>query len=326
MRSDLLHVVCVITNPIRYKSRYELYRRFVDHVHAAGAKLHVVEAAFGDRPHETLTPHADQHIALRTHDELWLKENLINVGISRLPADWQYVAWVDADVRFARPDWAAETVHQLQHYEVVQMFSVAHDLTPSFDTYQSHLGFVHTMHQGFDRRKVGFNGRAGNVYGSGGATGVSVKGQHASIWHPGYAWAATRKAMDATGGLLDIAILGAADNHMAHGLYGMADLTLGEGPGNGYRTAVLEWQSRAAALHHDVGFVPGALFHDFHGPKRKRGYRDRWKILRENNFDPVKDLTRDWQGLWQLRPERIKLRDDLRRYFRSRDEDDLRTE
>jgi hypothetical protein len=53
----------------------------------------------------------------------------------------------------------------------------------------------------------------------------------------------------------------------------------------------------------------------------KRGYPDRWKILRDQDFDPQRDLHRDWQGLYQLAPHRIGLRDGIRGYFRSRNED-----
>lgn len=35
---------------------------------------------------------------------------------------------MDADVQFSRADWAQETVQQLQHYHVVQMWSMCQDL------------------------------------------------------------------------------------------------------------------------------------------------------------------------------------------------------
>lgn len=63
------------------------------------------------------------NLQLRTSHEIWLKENSLNLGFARLPPDWKYAAWIDADVTFARPDWACETVHQLQHNPVVQMWS-----------------------------------------------------------------------------------------------------------------------------------------------------------------------------------------------------------
>jgi hypothetical protein len=36
--------------------------------------------------------------------------------VARLPNDWKYVAWVDADVNFTNPHWVRVTVQQLQHY------------------------------------------------------------------------------------------------------------------------------------------------------------------------------------------------------------------
>ncbi len=63
------------------------------------------------------------------------------------------------------------------------------------------------------------------------------------------------------------------------------------------------------------------LLHYFHGAKKNRGYYNRSAMLWDHQFDPAKDLKRDWQGMWQLTDQKIGLRDDLRAYFRSRDED-----
>jgi len=39
-----------------------------------------------------------------------------DAAVARLPSDWKYVAWVDADVNFTNPHWVRVTVQQLQHY------------------------------------------------------------------------------------------------------------------------------------------------------------------------------------------------------------------
>lgn len=311
MRSDLLHVITCITNPIRFRSRYELYKRFEKRVIDAGAKLYTIEGAFGERPHAITETGNPNHFQLRTEDEVWHKENLLNIACQRLPSDWKYVAFVDADIHFARPDWAAETVHLLQHYHALQMWSEAHDLTPDFNSHQTHHGFVWCMMQGMDFNNQGahnkhhyYGGSAGNYF-----------------WHPGFCWAYTREAINHFGGMLDSAILGAGDNHMCHALYGLAEKTIPDGVTAGYRNSVLRWQDRAKYIHKDVGYMPGLILHDWHGNKVDRKYHDRWKIIVENKFDPDLDLTRDWQGMWQIRPERIKLRDDIRAYFRGRNED-----
>ena len=137
-----LYVVTPIANPSRYRSRYTLYRDFEKYIGDAGAILHTVEAAYGDRDFVVTDAANPRHIQVRTHHEVWHKENLINIGVSRLPADWKYVAWIDADVQFARPDIVTETIHQLQHFSVVQMFAHATDLGPKHEPLKSFEGFV----------------------------------------------------------------------------------------------------------------------------------------------------------------------------------------
>jgi hypothetical protein len=77
------------------------------------------------------------------------------------------------------------------------------------------------------------------------------------------------------------------------------------------------------AVRRNIGYVDCHALHHFHGSKQLRGYGERWKILRDHNYDPARDVYRDSQGILQLRPDRIGLRDDIRRYFDSRTEDDI---
>src|SRR5438876_12277239 len=123
--TDPLHVVAVISNPVRYHSRWQLYRDFAPYIVASGAKLTTVELAYGEREYalQNIAPQdgGHQYIQVRTPYEIWHKENLVNLGLSRLPSDWKYAAWIDADVSFARSNWVDETLHQLQHWPIVQM-------------------------------------------------------------------------------------------------------------------------------------------------------------------------------------------------------------
>ena len=300
-----LYVVTPIINPSRYRSRYALYRDFEKYITDAGAVLYTVEAAYGDRVFEISDAANPRHIRLRTNHEVWHKENLINIGVSRLPTDWKYVAWIDADVQFARPDIVEETIHQLQHFSVVQMFSHSTDLGPRHEPLGSFAGFVarwmghdHTMPPTEDRYEV---------------------------WHPGYAWACRRDAWDHLGGLVDIGIVGSADFYMALGLIGemargLNDEIIRECPV--YTEWCFEWQARAETyIKRNIGFVEGLLLHYFHGAKKNRFYINRSAILWQNRFDPSRDVKRDWQGMWQLTDQKSRLRDQLRTYFRSRDED-----
>lgn len=309
---EKLHVVTCISNPIRFKSRYSLYADFAKRVADAGARLTTVEVAFGERPFEITDRSNPYHVQLRTRHELWHKENMLNIGIQnlhRVDQDWQYVAWVDADVQFSRPDWVGETVHQLQHFDVVQMFGQAQDLGPSGEPIgQQHIGFMYAYWHGM------------------------LKGlrpyEYASKGHPGYAWAARRSALDKVGGLIDFAILGAADTHMATALIGKLRDSVSGGLHSRYVKELARWEERAEKnIRRKVGYVPGLLTHYWHGKKRDRKYIERWKILIDHQYDPDRDLKRDTGGLWQLvddgSPHSIVLRDDIRKYFRARNEDSI---
>lgn len=297
------YVICVISNPRRYSVRYKLWKRFEQYMERCGAKLYTVELRYGERPWELAHRDYGRHINLETYDELWHKENMINVGVQHLPDTWKYMAWIDADIEFIRPDWIEETVHMLQHHYVVQMFQTAIDLGPNQEHLATHHGFVYQYHR---------NTQPPKAYGE---------------WHPGFAWAIRRDAWDMIGGLIDTAILGAADNHMAKGLIGRVSETIHKDIHPEYAHKLFQWQERAVRhLKMDVGYVPGTIYHMWHGKKRDRRYWDRWKILVENQFNPDTDLKKDWQGIWQLEvhdERQMRLRDQLRYYFQSRNEDSI---
>lgn len=320
-----LHVVTAISNPQRYYSRYKLYQAFEKMVADAGAILWTVELALRDRHHEITHFDNPHHIQLRSPSELWHKENLLNVGISRLPADWEYVAWIDADVQFARPDWVVETIHQLQHFRVVQMWSHAQDVSPSHDLGNGrvlsgpHQSFLCSYVQQVPFPKYLADGNPGGSGSSGYGAGRE--------WHSGYAWAARRSAISELGGLGDIAALGSADHHMAAALIGKVDRTIHGMMQPSYKSYWKRWQERAEKhIKRNVGYVPGLLLHYWHGPKVNRRYVDRWKILVEEKYDHEKDLKYDPQGVLQLTDHNIRLRDRIQNYFRVREEDDIRVD
>jgi hypothetical protein len=149
---------------------------------------------------------------------------------------------------------------------------------------------------------------------------------------PGLAWAANVDALYAVGGVLDFCILGSGDWYMAQALIGaLGDHTkMRDTKANmPFYRKILRWQALAERwIKKDVGFVPGTVLHDFHGSKKFRRYIDRDEILLRNKFDPDTDIKPDSQGLYQLEtwePRQIKLRDQIRAYFASRNEDSIDT-
>jgi hypothetical protein len=294
-----LHVIVPVSNTQRYRSRYRLLEEFQSRM-PTGVVPHLTEVALGDRPFET-----ESQTRLRTWDELWHKERSINLAVQRLPEDWQYVAWVDGDVTFVRDDWAHEAVQMLQHHMIVQLFQTATDLGPDGEALRTYNGFVYSWEQGFEKP----------CYGSGGSQ---------APWHPGYGWAMRREAWEFLGGLFDVAILGSGDHHMAWSLIGEGSTMIPEGLSYGYLKQLLKWEQRATMhIKQDIGYVKGALLHHWHGKKKDRRYADRWKILQAHDFNPDWDLKCDSQGLYALTHEGERMRNDLRAYFRARNEDSI---
>ncbi len=324
----VLDVISVVSNSMRYRSRYDLFRAHERHLQCSGVRHTVVELALGDRPFEVTQAGNPRHVQLRSREELWHKENLINIGISRLPMDWRYVSWVDADLTFLNPSWAQDTIHALQRWDIVQPFSHSINMGPTYHPlFDSHRKGVKEQKKVVaswtycDFNEIPKDGvKRKFLKGDGFGQDYTITDETGHVWHSGFAWAARREAIDTIGGLLDWAILGSADRHMADFLIGFDDWN--PKLSDGYRASLDIHKARFDLLKGNHGFTDGLVAHHFHGRLVNRMYMDRWKILFKWGFDPTADIKRDWQGLWQLSGNKPGLRDDIRRYFMARQEDD----
>ena len=305
MGDSTLHVVLVLSNPVRVHSRLRLFRETLARMEATrGVTAYVVEAAFGDRDWEVAEAGNPRHLRLRTQSEIWIKEAMINLGIKRLlPLGWKYAATVDGDIEFRDAGWAIEATHQLQHFQIIQPWSSALDLGPHGNVIQSFKSFGYQHQQGVSGEML----MRGYAFG-----------------HTGFAWAFTRAFFERTGGLIDFAIAGAGDHHMAWGCIGdFVDASVPKLVSADYKQCCRAWQSRAQPITlGQVGFQHGRIEHSFHGSKAKRNYIGRWAYLIANNFQPTEDLYYDDQGLTQLRGKPA-LEAAIRKYNRSRCEDDI---
>lgn len=326
---DKFHVITMVSNPVRYKSRYRLYRKFAKQMEHARVNFWTVEVQTGDRPFAVTDACNPRHIQLRHWDEFWIKENALNIGISKLPNDYEIVAWIDADVEFVQKDWGCadihedvfhedhdwvtETAHALQIYKVVQMFETAINLGPDNQVIgQPQKSFMSE----YLRNGARFHEKRKDA------------GRYYSETHPGFAWAARREAIDEMGGLLDRSILGAGDRAMALCLVGRGELSIHPDAHGAYKDYIMQYQEYCEkSIRRDVGFVKGTILHGFHGKFRDRGYWSRWKCLVDNNFQPFHDLKPNSYGIYQLHddhsPRFLRLRDDIRHYFRQRNEDSI---
>ncbi len=310
-----LFVVTAIFNPCEYKSRYRLFREFATRITSYRVKMMVVECAFGKQSFVVTDPSNPLHVQVRSDSVLWIKENLINLGVAHLPPSWKYMAWIDADVDLENRNWIAECVETLRRYGVVQLFDECVLLDRNQAPTVRKLGFVYKLAKGTSPSEQRIN-----TYFTMGME--PQNGGRVEYGHPGFAWAMRRDVFEHVGGLIDFAITGAADTFMAYSFIGRLSRTTIPISNDQYLERLRAWERKAVeALGEDIGYVKGRIRHYWHGEMKDRKYYEREKILCECSFNPNTDLRKNCYGVYQLTNPQSELAQRLRSYFLDRNED-----
>lgn len=300
-----LFVITTYFNPVGYATRRRNYDLFMQGMRAAGVTCLTVECAFGDAPFD-LPPSLDV-IQVRAATLLWQKERLLNLGASWLPARCRYVAWLDCDILFDNPRWAADLVEALGRHRIVQVFETCTRL---------------------DRHgQVGAPPDLCRSFASVMARDPSTlnAGRYDLHGHTGYGWAMHREIFDQVG-LYEGAISGSADHFMAHAIFNDCNFCIRNALKNDPRQIahLREWSERFhAEVEGRLGVVPGHIRHLWHGDAVNRRYFLRMHDITELGYDPWTDLDlRPGQPLeWAVGMDKPGLRDYFARYFSSRLED-----
>jgi hypothetical protein len=297
-----LHVIAAISNPCLYARRYILFKEFVRRMEdEENIELYVVELAYGSQKFLVSDSKNKKHLQIRTTIPIWHKENMINVAVKNLlPQNYKAFAWVDADIEFESNSWALDTLKILNGCkDVVQLFSHCIDLSEKETVLNIFNGFGYSFCQG-------------KPYITGGK----------DYWHPGFAWAMTRKAYEKMGGLYDKGVLGSGDNIMALSFIHKAERMNNENYHIDYNESMIECQEKTKDFR--LGYIPCVIKHYYHGSKKNRQYTERWKILMDFQFSPILDITYDKDGI--LIPTShfsSEFKEAIINYFRERKEDDI---
>jgi hypothetical protein len=300
---DKLNVIIVISNPCQYATRYKLAREFINRIimEEIHVNLYIVELAYNNQKYYVTQENNPKHLQLRGDIPLWHKENMINIGIKKLlPENWKAVAWIDADIEFESPTWALDTLKILNGTkDIVQIFSHCVDMDQNKNTLNNFSSFGYKFTKNSKHITTGLD-----------------------YWHPGFAWACTRRAYDKMDGLYDVGILGSGDNIMALSLIQKVLCALDKQSTDNYKKTCFDFQERVKTLR--LGYVPGVIRHYFHGTKKNRKYRERWQILVNYDYDPLKHITTDNNGLIIPSDNCPKeLLSEIFEYFKERNEDEF---
>jgi hypothetical protein len=299
---EKLNVIIVISNPCLYAKRYILMKEFIKRIEEEeeNVNLFIVEMIYENQRFIITNSNNKNHLQLKTETPLWHKENMINLAVNKLlPSNYKAFAWIDADIDFENNSWALDTLKILNGCkDVVQLFSHCIDMSNEF----TNLNIFNSFGYSFNKNKK-----------------FTTKGL--DYWHPGYAWAITRKAYEKIGGLYDMGVLGSGDNIMALSFINKCKSMNNINYSNDYNNSMLEYQKKASKLR--LGYVPGIIRHHYHGSKKNRNYTERWQILIKNNYSPIEHITYDNNGI--LVPTQLFssiFKEDIMDYFRERKEDE----
>ena len=303
-----LYIILPYFNFCHFQRRKQLFLEFVERYKATtGIAIVIVESSLQGEAFDLPNPIPGvfAHFRVITQDPIWLKENLINIGVSRLPQDWRMMAWVDADITFMNENWVNQTKAILTNrpLTIVQLFKTAANMGPCNEVYKLDNGFAWSI----------LSAEQGSQ---------KTEQKKYTDFHPGFAWAVNRLAYDYMGGLVDWAILGSGDRHMALALVGSA---VGSAPGNidiEYKNKLIDFENKCKKANLCLGYIQGTVLHHWHGRLADRKYGERWNILINNKYNPLTDITRSHRcGLIQLTEEGRRMKQEIRQYFEDRNED-----
>jgi hypothetical protein len=293
-------------NPAGYQSRVRNYLLFAEGLARQRARLLTVELAFNDDPFRL--PAADMTFRLRGRSIMWQKECLINYAISQLPPDCSRFAWLDCDLLFAEDGWLDSVGELLESYDVVQLFQQVVHLPPG-----------HTRFRGQSLgTDPGIAGQACNT-----PDWLSLRRQgRLPFAVPGYGWAARRSAFAETG-LYDRLICGNGDAFLADcyfDSFGIHHYVRNRTPG--MIADMEDWRRGfAAGPELRVGYLPGDIYHLWHGTLENRCYQSRDDILLTHDYDPRTDV-RKVLGVYEWSSSKPRLHTALWEYFCARKEDE----
>ncbi|GAB3557030.1 hypothetical protein [Spirosoma fluminis] len=270
-------VISCFFNPTRSPYRLKVFHQWYETIKHLNHRI--IELAIGNAAYEL--PESPWIERLRTGTLLWHKETLLNKIIEKLPDRFKYVFWIDADVLFTNKNWLVNSVQQFgSGLNVLQPFEYCVHLNRD-ETEPSYWLEKTTAWSYLKRQEK-------NIWRSYSAN-FADQGRHIfnqsydERGHVGLAWGARRELLIKQP-LFDRALIGGGDGIIAYASAGdIVNKSIRESFKHPQELAyIAEWQTEwFRRVQGKVGYVPGNLYHLWHGDLKKRNY-----LKRVQDFTP----------------------------------------
>ena len=302
-QSDKLAVVTSFFNPANYDNIKLNYQKFKSGIQEAGVDLFTVELVFGG--HDFFTEESEFNLHIRGGDNniMWQKERLLNLLIDKIPNEYNNIAWIDCDVIFENTDWVDNINTKLKDYKFLQLFESAKFYDANNTINRVSDGIVKHLHDIRTTSKVDFNPLGGGT--------------------PGLAWAIRRESFNKVK-LVDNQILGGGDSIMLLASIGFfGDHFIYKRMNEQWLSQTLLWGEKFYnEIQSSVFYIPGTVYHLYHGANVNRNYNHRSEYLANYSYDPRTDISLNDDNIWEWSNDKPILHDKVKNYFFEREEDD----
>ena len=306
--ANLWAITCYF-NPVGYRRRLENYYIFRQRLKVP---LVTVELSC-DEKFQLGSSDADILVQVHSPAILWQKERLLNVALGSLPDGCDKVAWLDCDVLFENDDWVERSSRALDEFSLLHLFQERIELPMDFTPNKPDSCVAAQKTQ-----SVVYQLAAGEIA----AEEACLPGGVPRGSTCGLAWASRRDLLSKYG-LYDACIVGSGNIAIFSAAVGLFDqfaktVEMNERRMKHYQAWARPFFNR---IRGRVGYIPGRVFHLWHGDLSNRGYPKRHGLFARFDFDPFTDIAVDPNGCWRWNSKKTEMQEFVRHYFKSRKED-----
>lgn len=299
MENDVLYVLVSYFNYNGNKSREKNIRSFIEKNSNSLVKIVLIEGIYNNQNElKDLSSQVFLHLKYEIRHPISLQDNLINVGIKKIPTDWQYVAWVDSDVVFNNQDWADNILKELRKKDIVHCFKEADFLNKDGEPFN--FNFLSECYIYLNKIKD---------------LEINQKG------HCGFAWAFKRSFYEQMEEIFDYSIIGSNDTVMSLVVLKkpLEDYFSKSGYSKEYIDLVTKYYNRKKEIK--FAYANNKITHLWHGDISHRHYSLRKNILKKYQFNPKQHILKNRQGIIELTEKGLIMLPYIKDYFKLKEKE-----
>ena len=272
----------VYFNSMKSKRLLMNYLYTVEKLKVAGIPFYTLELSLNDSYEIKDAMH------YKSNQCMFHKEQLCHILEKHVSWWYTKLLFLDADIIFERPKWYSEVSTKLNQFQVVHPFESCKWLDLSYTQILC------------ERRSV--------------VTQQSEK-IYNSTYHPGFAWAFQRSWFRKNG-FFRYAITGSGDTLSAAAWLNqdLGKYVLQQA----LKPAYEDYKKRL--IKPTIAYLPGSVWHLYHGERKNRKYSDRHKIL-DGISDIRAELKKSFWGILAFKKPDCQMHQKLKQYFIERSDD-----